>query len=352
MPERPIPEPAESQAEEAEQRESLARIEAGHIPISAERRLRELGGSPGERGTAPGEEGGTPGAKGRLAVSFTSDLSIAGFALCKRLGLTPVSQVMGSSIYQMGYQGAWGQRGGWGQAGFAGGFMFELDTLSRALNEVRSRALSRLAEEARCVGADAVVEVETRAGEADLETGSVSLEHTVLGTAVRRADATGERSSERGRHGERSSGIDRPILTELSVAEFAKLVEAGFEPLGIVAWSSVFFAGYAYGPGIGGTEAFGLGTTQNFELREFTQAFYNARETVMAQLSAQAGALGAAGIVGVRIGHTARRQDLAGGLGGGSRGGLMVTFNAIGTAIAENAGAAPGPPKPALDLSA
>ncbi len=350
-PEEPTFEPTESEAEEAEQRESLARIEAGHIPISAERRLRELARMPGERATgrgeasggAPGERATAPGAADRPAVSFTSDLSIAGFALCKRLGLTPISQVMGSSIYQMGYQGAWGQRGGWGQAGFAGGFMFELDTLSEALNEVRSRALSRLAEEARCVGADAVVEVETRAGEADLETGSVSLEHNVLGTAVRRAS---------GPHADRSSGSGQPVLTELSVAEFAKLVEAGFEPLGIVAWSAVFFAGYAYGPGIGGTEAFGLGMTQNFELKEFTQAFYNAREAVMTQLSAQAAALGASGIVGVRIGHTARRHDLAGNLGGGSRGGLMVTFNAIGTAIAERAGAGAGSPKPILDLSA
>ncbi len=362
-PEQLTPEPAESQVEEAEQRESLARIEAGHIPVSAERRLRGLGDAPrqpspapggprasaGERGAAPGAADGTPGAAARPALAFTSDLSIAGFALCKRLGLTPVSQVMGSSIYQMGYQGAWGQRGGWGQAGFAGGFMFELDTLSEALNEVRSRALRRLAEEAQCVGADAVVEVETRAGEADLEAGSVSLEHNVLGTAVRRAHRTpgSGRSSGIGQRADRSS----PVLTELSVAEFAKLIEAGFEPLGIVAWSSVFFAGYSFGPGIGGAEAFGLGTTQNFELREFTQAFYNARETVMAQLSAQAAALGAAGIVGMRIGHTARRQDLAGSFGVGSRTGLMVTFNAIGTAIAERAGAAAGSPKPILDLS-
>ncbi|HTR73542.1 MAG TPA: heavy metal-binding domain-containing protein [Solirubrobacteraceae bacterium] len=373
-PEQLTPEPAESQAEEAEQRESLARIEAGHIPVSAERRLRELADAPrqpspapggprasaDERGAAPGATDVTPGAAARPAVVFTSDLSIAGFALCKRLGLTPVSQVMGSSIYQMGYQGAWGQRGGWGQAGFAGGFMFELDTLSEALNEVRSRALRRLAEEAQCVGADAVVEVETRAGEADLEAGSVSLEHNVLGTAVRRAHrmpGSGRSSGIGQRAGRSSRNVPRaerssPVLTELSVAEFAKLVEAGFEPLGIVAWSSVFFAGYSFGPGIGGAEAFGLGTTQNFELREFTQAFYNARETVMAQLSAQAAALGAAGIVGMRIGHTARRQDLAGSFGVGSRDGLMITFNAIGTAIAERTGVPAGSPKPILDLSA
>ena len=52
---------------------------------------------------------------------------------------------MGSSIYQVGYQGAWA---GNGRLGRAQTFMFELDTLSEALNEVRSRALGRLAQEA------------------------------------------------------------------------------------------------------------------------------------------------------------------------------------------------------------
>ena len=47
-----------------------------------------------------------------MAAAFTSDLSINGFALCHQLGLTPLSQVMGSSIYQMGYQEAVVGRGG------------------------------------------------------------------------------------------------------------------------------------------------------------------------------------------------------------------------------------------------
>lgn len=309
------PEPRESAAQEAEDQLSRERIEAGGIPVAAERRLRELRD------------------EGRGA--FTSDLSIDGFALCHQLGLTPISQVMGSSIYQMGYQGAWGQQGSWG-----GTFMIELDTLSRALNEVRSRALSRLAQEATLLGADAVVEVETRAGESALETGSVSLEHTVLGTAVRRRDDV---------HG------GQPVLTELSVAEYAQLVRAGFEPLGIVAWSSVFFSSYTFGLGVGGGGMMmgAMGAT-NYELREFTQAFYNARETVMAQLSAQAGSMGASGIVGMRIDHTARQHELAaaGFGGGGSRTGLMVTFNAIGTAIRQRADAAVSVPKPVLDLYA
>ena len=52
----------------------------------------------------------------------------------------------------------------------------------------------------------------------------------VLGTAVRRKDARSE----------------QPVMTELSVADYALLLRAGIEPAGIVAWSSVFFSSYAY----------------------------------------------------------------------------------------------------------
>ena len=105
--------------------------------------------------------------------------------------------------------------------GYGNTILFEIDTLSQALNEVRGRALVRLGEEARHVGADAVVGVQTRAGESQLDTGTLALEHVVLGTAVRREAARTE----------------HPVLTELSVAEYAMLVRGGFEPLGIVAWS-------------------------------------------------------------------------------------------------------------------
>jgi uncharacterized protein YbjQ (UPF0145 family) len=339
--------------EEDEQQESLERIERGGITVAAERRLSELR-----------EHGGL----------FTSDLSVNGWALAHQLGLRPLSQVMGSSIYQMGYQGAWGQ-GEWGGMGLAQTYMVELTTLSRALNEVRTRALGRLAEEAMHVGADAVVEVDTRAGESSLETGSVSLEHTVFGTAVRRevgpanADTRkgngaehGSRQHESGRHesgqhgsgqhGSGKHGVGRPVLTELSVADFSKLVRGGFEPLGIVAWSSVFFASYNFGPGMVGGGMMSVGGMQNFELREFTRAFYNARESVMGELNAQASAIGASGIVGVRIGHRAVPHTLGGGMGARERSGLMVTFNAIGTAILQTADTTLYPPETTIDLTA
>jgi uncharacterized protein YbjQ (UPF0145 family) len=299
--------------QEQEQEESLARIERGGIPLSAERRLKEL---------SAGSSGGT----------FTSDLSVNGFALCHQLGLKPLSQVMGSSIYQMGYQGAWGANYG------SGGILMELDTLSEALNEVRGRALVRLGEEARHVGADAVVGVQTRAGESELETGTLALEHVVVGTAVRREGAHAK----------------HPVLTELSVAEYAMLLQGGFEPLGIVAWSSVFFTSYVFGGMVGGGMLAGGSLTmgvRNFELREFTQAIYTARETVMQRITGQAASLGASGVVGMKIGHTVRPHTLGGGtVGMRELSGMMVTFTAVGTAIQQLGAATVKAPKPTIDL--
>lgn len=283
----------------------LARVEAGGIPETAERRLREL--------------------RAQGAACFTSDLSVAGFALCHGLGLKPLSQVMGSSIYQVGYQGAsWPMMMG-------GSFLSELNVLSEAWNEVRRRALNRLELEAREAGADAVVGVQLRTAAHDWAEGAI--EYSVLGTAVSRA-------------GRRPGQGDGPVLTELSVADYAKLLDAGVEPLGIVAWTSVFFAAYESNWLL---EPNRMNPVQNFELTEFTQGVYSAREHVMERLGYQAQELGASGIVGVRVAHTVRRQQV--GSANRSRGGAVITFDAIGTAVREGADARPRPPQMKLDLS-
>jgi uncharacterized protein YbjQ (UPF0145 family) len=296
------PELAPGEVSEAEQQESLRRVEAGGIPLGAERRLRELG-----------EHGG----------AYTSDLSVADFALCHKLGLRPLAQVMGSSIYQVGYQNT-----PWPYT--AGGFMFELTPLSDAWNEVRRRALNRLALEAGHVGADSVVGVELRTGAHDWAENSI--EYVVIGTAVRHKESPRDGA---------------PVLTELTVDDYWKLVQAGIEPLGVVAWSSAFFVRASYNTqmmsGIGG-----LGFTQNQELPEYTQGFYEARELVMERMTAQAAQLGATGVVGVRINHAIQRFET--GSGRYQQGGLMVTFHAIGTAIREREATALYAPQTTIDL--
>jgi uncharacterized protein YbjQ (UPF0145 family) len=282
-------------------------------------------------------------------AAFTSDLSVNGYALCDSLGLRPIHQVMGSSIYQIGYQGStWPMMMG-------GTILTELETLSQAWNEVRGNALGRMAREARELGAHAVVGVQLRIGSHDWAEGAI--EYVVLGTAVHREGA--------------QAGAE-PILTELSVSDYAKLLQAGMEPAGIAAWSSVFFAAYSFnavqGMGVNAVQGMGAspsgqmgqlggllsGTSYNYELREFTQAFYSAREQVMENMNFQAKKMDASGIVGVRIEHSARRHTIGGGPslgGGGERNGLVVEFHAIGTAIKETAGAKPWPPETTIDLT-
>jgi uncharacterized protein YbjQ (UPF0145 family) len=297
-------EPADPGESPAEQAESLARVERGGIPLGAERRLRELG-----------EKGG----------AFTSDLSVADFALCHQLGLQPVSQVMGSSIYQVGYQNTpW-------PSSMGGGYMFEMQALSQGWNEVRERALHRLALEAGHVGADAVIGVDLQTGAHDWAENSI--EYVVIGTAVRHGKGT-------------ASGRNGPVLTELSVADYAKLLSAGVEPLGIVAWSSVFFVGASYSTQRLG----GMSFMQNQELPEFTQGIYGAREIAVGRVTEQAARLGASGVIGVRIAHGIRQMSLGGG-GAYSRSGLMVTFHVIGTAIREDRAKIPQAPKTTIDLT-
>ena len=297
------------QEPQGEQDASLARLQAGGIPLSAERRLRELQQGEG---------------------AFTSDLSVADFALCHRLGVKPLSQVMGSSIYQVGYQPV----ETWGMGGIGGGVaMTELRTISQAWNESRDRAFGRLREEAECVGAAAVVGVDVRSGTANwAEAGGYgAVEYIVNGTAVSRE------GHKRGRP---------PVLSELSVADYAKLLDAGVEPVGMVAWTSVFFVSWVYNLLMG--SSFGGGAMQNFELTDVTQCFYTAREQVMGRIGSQAQALGASGIVGVRVRHTTRSQTIGGA--GRERSGLVVSFSAIGTAVREDAASARKAPSPMMAI--
>jgi uncharacterized protein YbjQ (UPF0145 family) len=287
------------QEPQGEQDASLARLQAGGIPLSAERRLRELQQGEG---------------------AFTSDLSVADFALCHQLGLRPLSQVMGTSVYQIGYQAPlWG----------AQAESSELTTISTAWNAARDLAFGRLAQEAAVLGAAAVVGVNVSSSVGDWqETGGYgAIQYLVSGTAVGRAD---EGAGARRRRG--------PVLTELSIADYAKLISAGIEPVGIVAWTAVFFVSLTY---LRAQQPLFSGAAyQNFEYREVTESFYAARERVTAQLGVQAKALGATGIVGVRIRHTTRPESLNMGPGVGARPGVVASFSAIGTAVREDAASA------------
>ena len=297
--------------------EQLARIEAGAIPLAAEQRLKAL----------------------RTGGAFTSDLSTADFALCHQAGLRPLAQVMGTSVYQIG----WDPQLGWGGGGgMLGGQISELSVLTRAYNQARLRALDRLASEALTVGADAVIGATWHLAHINFGDQEGSLEYTIVGTAVRR------QSGDAGSAGQGTG--DAPVLTDLSVADYVKLLRAGIEPVGLAGWHSVFFTETSL---IGGALVQSLRGRgfRNFELAELTQAIYAAREQVMEQMATQAQSFGASGIVGVQLEHKLVRASST--RAGRNRGNneMILHFNAFGTAIKRTGAATPSPPTPVIDLA-
>jgi uncharacterized protein YbjQ (UPF0145 family) len=215
--------------------------------------------------------------------------------------------------------------------------VIELDVLGAAWNEARSRALVRLQREAAEVGADAVVGVQVSTQTRELgQSGGGAIEYSVVGTAVARDKRDAAQPAQRG-----------PVLTELGVADYVKLLAAGFEPASIVGSSAVFFSTYAFGAraGLLGSSAMGIAAS-NFELTEYTQTIYAARARAMEAVHAQTQALGAHGVVGVRIDRRAQQQSL----GNSNRTGMMVTFHVLGTAIYEDRAPTPPVPRMTMDL--
>lgn len=299
----PVDEAALAAAEEEHER-SREQIRAGGLPVRAERRLRELAANEG---------------------FYTSDLSVAEFALCKRAGLRPISQVMGSCVYHVGWFRQPGARWGAFQAQ-----AFEVEQLSQAWNDARSRALDRLRQEAVHCGADAVVGVHIHRGHRDFETGAI--EFVAIGTAVR-LDA--------------GAGTSEPALTNLSVQDYFKLVQAGYRAHGIAGGSTVYYVIPSWQTRrVQGSRAFGPGS-QNQELPEFTRALYNARETALHHASAAAARLGADGLVGVTIDQSQRTIESG---DNSSRRDLQVTLHVLATAISSPAQPRTLEIKPAISL--
>jgi uncharacterized protein YbjQ (UPF0145 family) len=85
----------------------------------------------------------------------------------------------------------------------------------------------------------------------------------------------------------------RLFTSDLSVNEFLLVKEAGFDPLGMVMGSSI----YQIAPAIPNLPRDQPGC----ELTEMTRALYHARELAMGRMEEEADALGADGIVGVRL---------------------------------------------------
>ncbi len=287
------------QAAERERADSLERIRRGGLPLRAEQRLKDLAAHGG---------------------FFTSDLSISEFHLCQQAGLRPISQVMGSCVYQVGYTGRPYYYGASAYSGRAIGT--EMGSLSEAWNAARQHALSRLRQEAQHCQADAVIGVHITKGAWDFVAGAI--EFVAVGTAVRH-------------EGERPNPT--PVLTDLSVQDYFKLRQAGYDALGVVGATTVYYVIPSIASQqVQGTRLWGPGS-RNQELSDLTQGLYAARELAMSRVESAARSLHAAGVVGVSFEQSIRTFEAQNtaftGFGGGSHSDLQITLHVMGTAIAQ-----------------
>ncbi len=104
----------------------------------------------------------------------------------------------------------------------------------------------------------------------------------------------------------------RLFTSDLSTSEFLLVKEAGFDPIGLVVGSSIYHVGYQQSS-----------WSKNEEMTVLTQAMYRARELAMERMEEEATALGADGVVGVRL--DVNHKDW---------GEHVAEFVAIGTAVA------------------
>jgi uncharacterized protein YbjQ (UPF0145 family) len=109
----------------------------------------------------------------------------------------------------------------------------------------------------------------------------------------------------------------RFFTSDLSVNEFLLVKEVGFDPMGLVMGSSI----YQIAPATADPQ-------RSHELESLTQAMYDARDAAMIRLEEEAEALGADGVIGVRL--TVRLQPW---------GEHIAEFLAIGTAVRHRGGA-------------
>jgi uncharacterized protein YbjQ (UPF0145 family) len=261
---------------------SLRSLQGGGLPTQALRRLNEE--------TAAGHP------------LFSSDLSTKEFALTRNQGYRPLSQVMGSSIYHVGWQYTLNY------PRFT--TAYELTTVTNAHQQAVQLALGRLQQEAALLKAHGVIGV--RFNRREYEWGSNLLEYTAIGTAIRLPDAP---------------LFPRPFLSDLSGQEFWTLLQAGYFPAGLVTG----FCSYCVSAGWEVSQI--LRSWSNQEVAAYSQAIYTARDLAMNRLEAAARSLNALGVVGMHIDFDKRENEYEREHDPTRYRDLFINFAAVGTAI-------------------
>ena len=289
-------------AETDEQRErreqSRQRMAAGFLPLNAEERLKEQA-----------SRQGTP------QHFFTSDLSVNELTLAHQAGYQPLGQVMGSSVYHVGWQ--WNNMG-W-NSGLYAGASWELEVLTQAFYNARHLAISRLVQEASLLGATGVIGM--RLDRRQYEWGADLLEFAAVGTAIRENDLPPQHNQ-------------RLFISDLSGQEFWALRQGGYRPIHFVIGNCSYYQTPSWSTQNATSGGFFGGSWNNQELPDYTQALYTARELAMSRMLAEAEAAGAEGIVGANVHIEAKPYEVE--VNNRTRTDMLYHFTSYGTAIASS----------------
>ena len=206
-------------------------------------------------------------------------------------GYEPVHFVMGNVAYALGAGGnIWAAF-----SSMAGG---EVEALSGMINRTRHLALERIEAEARKVGANCVVDIQT-----SIQPFGAGVKEMVLVGTASRHPALGDPG--------------RPFTSELTGEELWNLTQLGFQPLRLLMASSVVSMGIG-----GGIKAF-FSSFSRGEVNSMTRLVYEARENCLAHVRKEATEIGADGVLDVKL----FVHDMSGG---------MLEVLAIGTAFKRN----------------
>ena len=272
----------------------------------------------------------------RSSGTWGSALSADEFAAIRSVGCEPVGQVFGAAVYNAGASaygcpGASGSPGDGSPARLAtevsgGGGAGSFGPLVQAMDQARHTALDRMITECAQLGGHGVVGVHVSRG-AFLG----GAQFTVIGTAVRVPGA--------------AHGQSAPFTSDLSGQDFAKLITAGWVPVGLALGISI------------GSRHDDRGTTRqarwisgNAEVVGWTELVNQVRHDARRQLESDVGRLGAEGVVIAAMPMRVRQRDCPAVVG---RRDHVVEASLIGTAVAGFPPAEPradGPPLAIMSL--
>jgi len=230
--------------------------------------------------------------QGLALKPFTSSFDGQELYCAVDAGYEPISFVFGNVAYSIGIT-----------KGILGGFRSlvrgEVSQYSGIFNDTRKLALQRIIDEAKSVGANAVVGIRTEI----LPFGISGVQEMVMvGTAARHPEAGGA-----------IPGIE-VTTSDLTAEETWSLTKLGYMPMQLVLGTSVYSLGV-----VGGLMA-GLKNLVKGEIKELTHMIYGAREESLKKLQQQASEIGAEDVLGIKT--------YVYNLGNG-----LIEFLAIGTAV-------------------